>query len=248
MGKAREILEEESAEGEQNKDNESVFEAVGISFKLPDTYLNHTQNRTINQAGKENIMKFNHSSCVVYGAGIAMDSYFELEMANKGCEVHAFDCTLTGSENSVRNKPFKFHPWCLGTPASFENNTFNETSKQTSDYEFKTLTQVMEELGHTELDVLKFDIEGFEWQLFNDDLLQSTHLATQLSFVLHTAKANPKFVPHRLVRDKDYVAVNKLFLDLYDLGYRVISKERNLGDPACSEFVLANINRSRSRN
>lgn len=35
--------------------------------------------------------------------------------------------------------------------------------------------------------------------------------------------------------------VNQLFIALWELGYRVISKDVNGGDPACSEFVVARL-------
>merc|ERR1719277_1594134 len=100
----------------------------------------------------------------------------------------------------------------------------------------------MTELGHTYLDVLKFDIEGFEWKLFETEILPSKRLPEQISFELHTQKASPYFVPQENVADKDFVAVNQLFLSLYQLGYRVSSKEVNNGDPACAEFVMVNVN------
>jgi hypothetical protein len=36
---------------------------------------------------------------------------------------------------------------------------------------YKTLAAVMAELGHAFVDVLKVDIEGGEWHVFNDDVL-----------------------------------------------------------------------------
>ena len=127
---------------------------------------------------------------------------------------------------------------------SFENNGY--TKHDTSaNYSFKTLSNTREVLNHTRthLDLFKFDIEGFEWSLFDDDLLllQSDILPTQLSFELHTAGARKSAVPEGVVVGKDYVAVNQLFSRLYDKGYRVVSKEINFGDRHCAEFVLINV-------
>lgn len=108
---------------------------------------------------------------------------------------------------------------------------------------FKSLAQTMQELGHTHLDLLKFDIEGFEWGLFAAEILPKSReqMPEQIAFELHTEKANPAFVPRDVVGDKGYTAVNKLMLDLFNAGYRITSKEVNNGDPACAEFVALNV-------
>lgn len=107
-----------------------------------------------------------------------------------------------------------------------------------SHLQFKTLSDTMKELGHSSLDLLKFDIEGYEWDLFKTQLLAGQTLPEQISFELHTREASRAYVPHELVGDKGYAEVNSLFLQLHDKGYRVASKELNSGDPACCEFVL----------
>mmetsp|Transcript_117607 Transcript_117607/g.329308 ORF Transcript_117607/g.329308 Transcript_117607/m.329308 type:complete len:102 (-) Transcript_117607:127-432(-) len=100
----------------------------------------------------------------------------------------------------------------------------------------------MAELKHTSVDLLKFDIEGFEWRLFESELLGSKTLPAQLSFELHAEGANPAYVPPANIKGKNFPEINQLFLKLFDLGYRVVSKEINGGDPACAEFVLVNVN------
>merc|ERR1712194_370636 len=96
---------------------------------------------------------------------------------------------------------------------------------------FKTLADTMKQLGHKYVDFLKFDIEGFEWQLFETQILKSKATASpeQIAFELHTEKANASFVPADNVKGKGYVQVNRLFKSLYDIGYRVTSKEVNPG-------------------
>lgn len=99
----------------------------------------------------------------------------------------------------------------------------------------------MSELGHDAVDVLKFDIEGFEWKLFSTEILSGRLLPRQLAFELHTENASPYTVPPHLVEGKGFVEVNRLFLALHDLGYRVASREKNKYDGRCAEFVLVNI-------
>jgi len=246
----RALLEEGSKEGAKPRGSKrsSVFEAVEVSLPLEPPVLKHSRNFGAGQ-GDKNIVGLSQLTrggrrCIVYGIGIADDSSFEQQMQNLGCETHAFDCTIGPSAPAVAGRSFKFHNWCIGQKnnVSFKSNVYLQTD---ASMEFKTLTETMHELGHSHVDLLKFDIEGFEWQLFETEILPSKTPPEQLSFELHTQKANPAYVPPSLVQDKGFVEVNRLFRSLFDKGYRVASKELNNGDPACAEFVLLNVNKEK---
>jgi len=246
-----ERLEQGSKANAQPKDplqSGSVFEAVDISLPLEPPVLKHDRHVGAGQ-GDKNIVGLmslaKGRQCVVYGMGIADDSGFEETMQNLGCETHAFDCTVDPASTVVNGKPFKFHHWCIGEK---KNNALNpDLAKSTyvhsnvSELQFKSLKETMQELGHSYIDLLKFDIEGFEWKLFESEILTSKNPPEQLSFELHTDKANPTYVPHGNVAGKGYVEVNGLFKSLFDMGYRVTSKEINSGDPACAEFVAVRV-------
>lgn len=222
-----------------------VFDDVRLAFPLMPPFVDHAP-RVLNVEGTKDIVDFSKTDlndrCVVYAAGIANNSRFEEKLSKSGCEVHAFDCTISASSRAVAGKHFSFHNWCLG-------KNLNDNLKQSSRYnvlgktsfEFKSLQSTMDELGHSHVSLLKFDIEGYEWDLFKNELLTSPQRPRQLSFELHTEKAHPQFVPHDNVRGKDRHEVDKLFLQLYDMNYRVVSKEINPKDPACAEFVLLNV-------
>jgi len=224
----------------------SVFEAVEISLPLLPPIIDHDPAYGAGQAQKNIVgmrqMTRGGRRCVAYGLGIAGDSSFEMQMQQAGCETHAFDCTVDPNDPAVAGKPFQFHHWCIGqrSNVSFQGNVYVKNHAETM--QFKTLAQTMAELGHTYVDLLKFDIEGFEWNLFATEILPSSNPPEQISFELHTQKANPAYVPQSLVHDKGYAQVNQLFRSLYDKGYRVASKELNSGDPACAEFVALNVN------
>lgn len=227
----------------------SVFEAVDISMPLTPPIIKHDPALGAGQ-GDKNIVgmrQLTHGGhhCVVYGLGIANDPGFEEQMQSLGCETHAFDCTVSASSPVVAGKGFHFHNWCIGQRgnANFSNNVYAK-DMDASSMQFKTLSETMRELGHTNVDILKFDIEGFEWKLFESEILPGQNPPEQISFELHTQQANPAYVPHYNVADKGYVEVNKLFKSLYDIGYRVVSKELNSGDPACAEFVVLNVNKN----
>eukprot|EP00386_Alphamonas_edax_P015709 GDKI01047978.1.p1 GENE.GDKI01047978.1~~GDKI01047978.1.p1 ORF type:complete len:200 (+),score=41.29 GDKI01047978.1:79-600(+) len=161
-----------------------------------------------------------------------------------GCEVHAFDCTVSPDSPVVTNKAFTFHPVCIGVTPSNTTDTMNtlghfNPNLNSSQLVFRRLEEVMAALNHTHVDVFKFDIEGSEWQLLADEIIHGTrNKPEQLLFELHTHYANPHCVPPTLVNGKHKPQVNQLFIDLFDLGYRVVSKEINNGDPFCAEFSL----------
>merc|ERR1719498_2078060 len=233
----RALLEKGSADGAHlASDRDSVFKSVEVSLPLEPPVLKHPRNTGAGQ-GDKNIVGLQQLTrggrqCIVYGMGIADDSSFEQQMQTMGCETHAFDCTVDPSSSVVKGRDFKFHHWCIGQKGnvSMQNNVY--VKDDPNSFQFKSLPETMKELGHSHIDLLKFDIEGFEWQLFETQILKNPNPPEQLSFELHTQKANPAYVPQQNVKDKGYPEVNKLFRSLYDIGYRVTSKEINSGDPA----------------
>lgn len=191
----------------------------------------------------------NKKDCLVYSMGVSGNSAFEEAMATVyGCEVHAFDCTITEDFASVKNKHFVFHPWCIGKDNGGLNDVHKNDGIHTHDtnkyhHVFKTLAASMKELGHTSMDLLKFDIEGFEWQLFENELLKdgNTVLPAQISFEMHTDGAKPWAVPKENTAGHGNHEVNNVFLQFHKLGYRVASKELNRHDHACAEFVMVRV-------
>lgn len=176
---------------------------------------------------------------------IAWESNFEQQMAREGCETHAFDCTVDPASPVVAGKAFAFHNWCIGDGGSEFNRGNNYLrGRSAGGLSFRTLSETMRLLGHDSLDVLKFDIEGFEWRLFETEILGGGLLPRQLAFELHTQGSKPIVVPPHLVKGKGFGEVNQLFLALHDRGYRVVSKEMNIYDDKCAEFVLVNVDAS----
>uniref|UniRef100_A0A0G4GKC2 Methyltransferase domain-containing protein n=1 Tax=Chromera velia CCMP2878 TaxID=1169474 RepID=A0A0G4GKC2_9ALVE len=200
--------------------------------------------------------------CLVYGIGLGGMSRWEERMASLGCEVHAFDCTTDCRHRSVVGKNFAFHQICVGKqlvegeePSRFyvehmkrEPKIEKQDEKEEhcgggeSTFHFEPLASVIRRLGHEgrRLDVLKFDIEGGEWTLLYDDILSlpSRLRPKQLLFEVHTVGAREQYVPSSRVKGKQRGQVNRLFLDLFELGYRVVMKTINEYDRRCAEFVL----------
>ncbi|BDA51472.1 probable methyltransferase-like protein 24 [Coccomyxa sp. Obi] len=115
-------------------------------------------------------------SCLVYSIGSAGDTSFELEVINRtSCEVHTFDHTLGDHlrKQMAKVAGLSFHPIGIGDPSSGAG--------------LQKLDQIMMDLGHEWVDVLKIDIETFEWELFSDFYASegATLPATQLLVEFH---------------------------------------------------------------
>lgn len=91
-------------------------------------------------------------------------------MSQMGASVFSFDCTV--KPNPAWEPLFTFHPWCIGQKSSFAGNTYvTKEGLNEDNLIFKSLSQIRKELGHTHIDIFKFDIEGFEWGLIHDEII-----------------------------------------------------------------------------
>lgn len=176
---------------------------------------------------------------IVYGAGIANDPSFEESMRNLGTSVYAFDCTINGN----RNWRFRFIRWCIGTPKYDLKQSIYSRGVVNQNLTFKRISEVKKRLGHHRLDMFKLDIEGCEWDLLYEEIVNGADedLPTQLLFELHTEGANWRFVPEAIVEGKRRLQVNQLILDLYNRNYRVFHILLNDGDSFCAEISLYRI-------
>jgi len=223
-----------------------TFEDVAITLSLGEELMSKgggaggEERATVGHKALECLSR----SCLVYSFGAGYQTKYEKHMASLGCRVHVFDCTMTSQPSRLlayldELKEFDnvvFHAWCIGDPPSGEFNTAYGQAL----HEFYTLDQVMSKLNHTNVDIVKFDIEGFEWGVM-DSMLKSHLLPDQMAFELHTSGAYPAAVQPELVRYKGQYEVDALFLRLFSLGYRIANKEVNAADGSCSEFVVVRV-------
>ncbi|XP_021370644.1 methyltransferase-like protein 24 isoform X2 [Mizuhopecten yessoensis] len=183
-------------------------------------------------------------ACLVYSFGIHFDFSFDDEMASVfGCEVHSFDPSMHQKDH-VRNPSVFFHATGL--------SDYNGISNETVGWKMSTLKGIREELRHVSRapDVIKMDIEAFEWDVL-PDMLRTSQLTDvkQLLVELHANYDSPlrEYWVHKLL----------IFRDLYLEGYRVFWTGRNMQctykSPVhnrrlygCYEVSFVKVNKSKS--
>ncbi|MFZ4986729.1 MAG: FkbM family methyltransferase [Blastocatellia bacterium] len=127
-----------------------------------------------------------HSQSVVYSFGIGEDATFDIALIDKyGLTVHAFDPTPRSIEWVKRqgfSDRFIMHEYGI---ASFDGNvSFSppenpdhvshtildrpSTKSNAITVPVKKLATIIQELGHAQIDVLKMDIEGAEYEVIQD--------------------------------------------------------------------------------
>ncbi|MBL8423635.1 MAG: FkbM family methyltransferase [Candidatus Accumulibacter phosphatis] len=133
---------------------------------------------------------------VVYSAGIGEDITFDKALIQRcGCSVHGFDPTPTAidfvtrqfTEHTLSSK-FRFEPvglWDSETHLQFfapktrgwvgsysALNLQGTEERESISVPVKRLSSLMRENGHTQIDLLKMDIEGAEYRVI-DEILAS---------------------------------------------------------------------------
>jgi hypothetical protein len=177
------------------------------------------------------------SPCTIFSLGSKGDFSFEESMLEStDCEVHTFDCTYPGTSLGARHH---YHKQCIGK--SPDNN-------------FVTLDKAVAMAGASTLDLLKMDIEGYEYDVFADWDVQTKSLPQQLSFELHHTNMYLGTANHLNMASHDQLLwpgvdqitlsqLAVLFLHLANLGYGIVSQEPNGGSQCCSEFTVLAIDR-----
>lgn len=124
---------------------------------------------------------------IVYSFGIGTDISFDLAMlAHYGTKVYGFDPTPGSQTYVVNSSPpadFVFYPYGIASNDKQEkfyvpaNPDFISHSKTPTTpespfimVEMKKLSTIMKELNHDKVDVLKMDIEGFEYEVIKNIL------------------------------------------------------------------------------
>ena len=143
---------------------------------------------------------------------------------------HQFKTLKEGQKywyNGKARPNMAYHPWCVGDPSALSavqtpiSNGTDIAAVSKKQYDAAavdttntfTLDTIMQRLGHASsaIDLLKFDIEGYEWQLFgmllDSKLTEPSTLPQQIAFELHTQGARRNYVPGHTVEGRDSRAV-----------------------------------------
>jgi len=165
---------------------------------------------------------FQKPFCVVYSVGSKGEVSFEMGIETKLplCEIHIFDPTLTAQQKNNMNsllRNFQFHDFGLGSTngeMKINSRKILWTQKTKSFFQVQTLATIMSNLGHKWIDVLKIDIEGGEWSVF-EKLFEEmkTIPVTQIQIELHFLG--------------DVKPVLNFFKNIGKKGFRVFSVEPN---------------------
>lgn len=171
----------------------------------------HGRNRSINASKTPGKDARNRSSrkkssgrgsgCIMYSFGIRDDISFEKEVVDRtGCTVHAFDPTIpglpeasdaaneslnpayqTGNNRTIVRRNKRYH-----SGIHFHKQALWSSTGSSSEFLLtETLHDTMRNLGHSVIDILKVDVEGSEWavfeQMFNDNNVStSDHVDSNL--------------------------------------------------------------------
>lgn len=157
------------------------------------------------------------SPCVVFSLGSNGDYAFEADvLAQTGCTVHTFDCTISATKIHILDKTRHFfYPLCIGAD--------NLRAK------FVTLETARTLASAAYIDVLKIDIEGYELDVLGSLTSSTTMLPQQILVEIHMSKPSQVFEL-------------ALFLQHFAaLGYAMAHAEKNSRCPSCCEYVFVRI-------
>jgi len=161
-----------------------------------------------------------HPKCVVYSLGSNGEPSFENRVLTEfpHCQMHTYDPTLNDEQKSMVFKTWgvTFHDQGLASEGGLSASPFNCT----------TLHRSMAENGVAWIDVLKMDIEGFEWDVFLEIFEKKLPMPfTQILVELHTS----------MIKDhlgSQLSVLRRFFRGMEDAGYRIFSLEPNFSNTA----------------
>lgn len=181
--------------------------------------------------------------CHVFSVGSNANYYFEEDiLAKTPCTVDTFDCTLQEPGKILHPTRHQFFDKCLGSE-----------EKAASDSMFVSMRGAKELAGADTVDLLKIDIEGFEFdvlgapydpELRGDLPLQIIMEVHNEHIYLMTPFYQTDGLDNLLWPKAKLVTVPELalfFMHLANLGYAVAFQEKNPGCGHCSEFVLLRV-------
>ncbi|XP_071550105.1 uncharacterized protein [Panulirus ornatus] len=174
------------------------------------------------------------NSCIVYSFGVGHDFSFDKAMGQYGCDVFSFDDDVY--HNIYQRNVFPrvvFIQIRLGSKV-LVLDVVDKVKNTTFQYLYRPLDNIMFLLKHYDanLDVLKMDVEGDEWQIFLDSIFRTDVLerTRQLSVEVHMTD----FLKHDLQPLEARVAIlrySSFFKGLKSRGFELAYYEPNYINP-----------------
>lgn len=172
-----------------------------------------------------------HPGSIVYSGGVGNDISFELDLTNKiGCNILLFDPSETGlktmNKKESKHERLKYFPVGLDKEDSVvkfskpENSIegsftiLRDLQKDFVEFSCRSISSLTNEFKHNVIDLLKIDIEGFEYGVI-DDILKNNIEVKQICVEFHHFF---KEIP----RSKTYKTIKQL----KKYGYVIIHKHR----------------------
>jgi FkbM family methyltransferase len=167
---------------------------------------------------------------VCYSGGVGKDITFETEIAEKyNCEVYLFDPSPTGIETAKNNqkKNLKFYPIGLAgndgvinfsTPDDMNEGSYRVPIESSNilQFECKKLSNIMKSNNHYLVELVKLDIEGFEYEVVKD-LMNSNLKINQICLEYHHFFKNISILKTiksiLLLRKNGYILHHKIGMD-----------------------------------
>ena len=175
-------------------------------------------------------------NCVVYSIGSDNFWGFEIDLLRRTrCEVHTFDCTGPASRfTPPRSNKHHFHHVCLG-PRHEKDNSHAKCLKCGETW---TLQEMQDRLGHKHVDLLKMDIEGHEWPVFESWSSLSNNqidLPRQIVVEMHYRDFTAFPELGNFGQPPDMVTMQRRLLHM---GYVGVVRDDNPHCPVCTELTL----------
>mmetsp|Transcript_17649 Transcript_17649/g.33722 ORF Transcript_17649/g.33722 Transcript_17649/m.33722 type:complete len:304 (+) Transcript_17649:1313-2224(+) len=172
-----------------------------------------------------------HQPCVVFSFGSGGYDSYERELSGRvKCDIHIFDPSPAASGMSTKAMEFgaSFHTIGLGKGVASVGMWSKEQSSQES-YHLKSLREIVATLNleGRRINILKIDIEGYEYEALNDILETCNMNIGEIQVELHWVDRNIN--KHSVTKDHHMALIEKnihsLFAKFRMCNFYLFSKE-----------------------